>query len=427
MKKLTITLVVFFFSISFFAQTNEEIAGVYIRKAEKNFAELQIDEAAKNFGKAIKLLDTVNKSSVAWLGARIKFELKEYTEAKRYTKYYFDLAKNKKSEDYTDMLDLYVMIEEELEKIEVERVKQEKARLAREKEARRIDSLKNVWQKRANKMTLNVNSIEAFNKNNISVFKRGEYVGIIDHLGKVIVNADAYKAVKQYDGFIVLMNDAKEPTKVYYYNTHTKTGGSLPRVSEFNTLSTHYGNVMMPRGNGTIVTYPNNSLKAFVYNVNSNQFIKVADQRALFKELRKTDKIEKSNKDGQVRIAKEWYHFGGHLGGGVYALYQSDYKLFGFLCSLDGTVLKTNNYQGIGAFYNGKYHVINETESYWVNQNGTKVDGPINEGGKYSGNSKLVPVEFGGYRIHQTIDGVEYIVFGSERLELLEDFLRKFP
>lgn len=427
MKKLTITLVVFFFSISFFAQTNEEIAGVYIRKAEKNFAELQIDEAAKNFGKAIKLLDTVNKSSVAWLGARIKFELKEYTEAKRYTKYYFDLAKNKKSEDYTDMLDLYVMIEEELEKIEAERVKQEKARLAREKEARRIDSLKNVWQKRANKMTLNVKSVEAFNKNNMSVFKSGEYVGIIDHLGKIIVNADIYKAAKQYDGFIVLMNDAKEPTKVYYYNTHTKTGGSLPSVSEFNTLSTHYGNVMMPRGNGTIVTYPNNSLKVFVYNVNSNQFIKVADQRALFKELRKTDKIEKSNKDGQVRIAKQWYHFGGHLGGGVYALYQSDYKLFGFLCSLDGTVLKTNNYQGIGAFYNGKYHVINETESYWVNQNGTKVEAPTNEGGKYSGGSKLVPVESGGFRIHQTIDGVEYIIFGSERLELLEDFLRKFP
>ena len=125
-----------------------------------------------------------------------------------------DLAKNKKSEDYTDMLDLYVMIEEELEKIEAERVKQEKARLAREKETRRIDSLKNVWQKRANKMTLNVKYVEAFNKNNMSVFKNGEYVGIIDHLGKVIVNADVYKAAKQYDGFIVLMNDIKEPTKV---------------------------------------------------------------------------------------------------------------------------------------------------------------------------------------------------------------------
>ena len=60
MKKNIISILVLFFSISLFSQTNEEIAGVYIRKAEKNFSELQIDEAAKNFGKAIKLLDTIN-------------------------------------------------------------------------------------------------------------------------------------------------------------------------------------------------------------------------------------------------------------------------------------------------------------------------------------------------------------------------------
>ena len=329
---------VLFFSISLFSQTNEEIAGVYIRKAEKNFSELQIDEAAKNFGKAIKLLDTINNHNVAWLGARIKYELKEYTEAKKYSKYYFQLAKNKKSQDYTDMLDLYVMIEEELEKIEAQRVKEEKARLAREKEERRIDSLKTEWKNKANALTLKVDAIQNFNNYNISTFKKGAYVGIVDHMGAVLVKADTYKSAKNFDGFIVLMNDVKEPTKVFYYDSKTKNSGLLPSVSDFNTLSTHYGNVMLPRGNGTIVTYPNNSLKAFVYNVNSKQFITIADQKSLFKELRKTDKIEKSNKEGQVRIAKQWYHFGGHIGGEVYALYQSDYKLFGFLCGLDGKV-----------------------------------------------------------------------------------------
>jgi glutaredoxin-related protein len=427
MKKNIISILVLFFSISLFSQTNEEIAGVYIRKAEKNFSELQIDEAAKNFGKAIKLLDTINNHNVAWLGARIKYELKEYTEAKKYSKYYFQLAKNKKSQDYTDMLDLYVMIEEELEKIEAQRVKEEKARLAREKEERRIDSLKTEWKNKANALTLKVDAIQNFNNYNISTFKKGAYVGIVDHMGAVLVKADTYKSAKNFDGFIVLMNDVKEPTKVFYYDSKTKNSGLLPSVSDFNTLSTHYGNVMLPRGNGTIVTYPNNSLKAFVYNVNSKQFITIADQKSLFKELRKTDKIEKSNKEGQVRIAKQWYHFGGHIGGEVYALYQSDYKLFGFLCGLDGTVLQTTNYQGIGAFYNGKFHVINEDSSYWINQNGTKVSVPEDEGGSYTGNSKVVKVESGGFRIHQIIDGAEYIILGNERLELLEDFLRKHP
>ncbi|MBL4642726.1 MAG: hypothetical protein JKY44_03945, partial [Flavobacteriaceae bacterium] len=193
------------------------------------------------------------------------------------------------------------------------------------------------------------------------------------------------------------------------------------------TLSTHYGNVMMPRGNGMIITYPNNSFKAFIYNVNTRQFSKITDEKALFKELRKADKIDKYNKEGQVKLGKEWFNFGGHLGGGVYVLYTQDYTLYGFLCSLDGTVLKKNNYQGIGAFHNGKYHVINEGESYWVNQNGTKVTDPTNETGTYTGNSKIVSLEKGGFQIHQIIDGYNYIILGSEKLEFLEDFLRKHP
>ena len=427
MKKILLTLVFIFPFIFSYGQTNEEIAGVYIRKAEKNYSNIEIDEAAKNFSKAIKLLDTVNKASIARLGTLIQFELREYNEAKKYARFYFQLVKSKKSEDYTQLLDLYVTIEEELEKIELEKLKQEKARLAREKETRRIDSLKTVWKNKADALTLKITSIDGFNKNNISVFKNGDFIGIVDHLGNSIVKADTYKAVKNYDGFILLLDKEKEPTKIYSYNTHTKSGVLLPSISEFNTLSTHYGNVMMPRGNGTIVTYPNNSFKAYIYNVNTKQFAKIADEKALFKELRKADKIDKYNKEGQVKLGKAWYNFGGHIGGGIYVLYKPDYKLHGFLCSLDGTVLKTNNYQGIGAFHNGKYHVINDGESYWVNQNGTKVSDPANETGKYTGNSKIVSLQKGGFQIHQKIDGYNYIVLGDEKLEFLEDFLRKHP
>lgn len=427
MKKYLLSFVLLFISVSFYGQTNKEIAGVYIRKAQKNYSNLEIDEANKNFSKAIKLLDTINKADIARLGTLIQFELKKYENAKNYAKYYFQLVKKKNTEDYTMLLDLYVTIEEELEKIEAERIKQENARLAREKEARRIDSLKTVWRKRADALTLNVKNIEAFNKNNVSIFKNEDFIGVVDHLGNVLVKADTYKAVRNYDGYFLLMNKENEPTKIYSYNSHTKTGELLPSVSEFNILSTHYGNVMLPRGNGTIVTYPNNSLKAYVYNVNTKKFVTIADQKTLFKELKKNDKIDKYNKDGQVKIEKQYFDFGGHLGGGVYPLYLSDYSLYGFLCSLDGTVLKTNNYKGIGAFHNGKYHVINDGESYWVNQNGTKVSAAENESGNYKGNSKIVPLEKGGFQIHQKIDGYNYIIKGNEKLEFLEDFLRKNP
>jgi len=427
MKKTLFIFVFIFTSTFFYGQTNEEIAGVYIRKAQKNYANIEIDEAAKNFNKAIKLLDTVNRASIARLGTLIQFELRHYEVAKKYARYYFKLVKSKKSEDYTQLLDLYVTIEEELEKIEIEKLKQENARLAREKEARRIDSLKTVWQNKADALTLKITSIGVFNKNNVSVFKSGSFVGIMDHLGTIIVQADSYKAVKKFDGFILLLDKIKEPTKIYSYNTHTKTGMLLPSVSSFNTLSTHYGAVMIPRGNGTIVTYPNNSFKAYIYNVNSKQFGKISDEKALLKELRKTDKIDKYNKDGQVKLGKEWFNVGGHLGGGVYVLYKQNYTLHGFLCSLDGTVLKINNYQGIGAFHNGKFHVVNEDESYWVNQNGTKVSDPTSETGSYTGNSTFVSLEKGGYQIHQKIDGYNYIILGDEKLEFLEDFLRKHP
>lgn len=427
MKRIACVFVLLFVSINFYGQTNEEIASVYIKKAQENYKSLEIEDADRNFGKAMKLLDTIKKASIARLGTLIQYERSKFVQAKKYAKQYFALVKKKKTEEYNQFLELYVNIEEELEKIEIEKAKKEKARLAKEKERRRIDSLKAVWKKRANALTLKFDSVDKFNKNRVATFKQGEFFGLVDDLGNILVKSDRYKAVKIFDGIVLMQNKATEPTKVYVYNTSTKSGVLLPSISEFNPLSTHYGNVMKPRGNGIIVTFPNNSLKAFIYNVNSNKFVTVVDQKALFKDLKKTDKIERYNKDGQVRISRKWYNFGGHLGGGVFPLFNSDYSLFGFLCSIDGTVLKSNNYNAIGAFYNERLNVINENESFWINQNGTKVKAPQDEAGKYNGKSKIVSLEKGGFRIQQDIDGQIYIVLGNEKLELLEDFLRKFP
>ena len=414
-------------NLSFFGQSNEEIAGVYIRKAQNNYSNLEIDDADKNFAKAIKLLDTIKKPDVARLGALIKFELNEFEEAKKYAKQYFVLVKNKKTEIYTQLLDLYVTIEEELEKIELEKQKQEKAKLAREKEIRRIDSLKTVWKNRSDALTLQFESIQAFNKYGVSVFQKGEFFGAMNDLGTVLVQPNIYKDVKSFDGFILFLNKKENPTKIYCFNSKTKKGFLLPNIADFNTLSTHYGKVMLPRGNGRIITYPNNSLKALVYDITSKKFVNVSNQKELFKDLKKTDKIEKYNKEDQVRIDKVWYDFGGHIGGGIYPLYLPDFTLSGFLCGIDGKVLTASEYNNLGAFYNGKAHVANGSESFWVNQNGAKVTAAANEAGNNSGNSVLVRLESGGYQIHQEINEVKFIILGDEKLEPLEDFLRKHP
>ena len=427
MKKLLFTLGILLMNLSFFGQSNEEIAGVYIRKAQNNYSNLEIDDADKNFAKAIKLLDTIKKPDVARLGALIKFELNEFEEAKKYAKQYFVLVKNKKTEIYTQLLDLYVTIEEELEKIELEKQKQEKAKLAREKEIRRIDSLKTVWKNRSDALTLQFESIQAFNKYGVSVFQKGEFFGAMNDLGTVLVQPNTYKDVKSFDGFILFLNKKENPTKIYCFNSKTKKGFLLPNIADFNTLSTHYGKVMLPRGNGRIITYPNNSLKALVYDITSKKFVNVSNQKELFKDLKKTDKIEKYNKEDQVRIDKVWYDFGGHIGGGIYPLYLPDFTLSGFLCGIDGKVLTASEYNNLGAFYNGKAHVANGSESFWVNQNGAKVTAAANEAGNYSGNSVLVRLESGGYQIHQEINEVKFIILGDEKLEPLEDFLRKHP
>ncbi len=427
MKNLFFILAIVFLSLSTFGQSNTEIAGVYIRKAETSYSKLEIDDADKNFEKAIKLLDTITKADIARLGALIKFELNQFQNAKNYAKQYFILVKNKKTETYTQLLDLYVSIEEELEKIELENKKLEIARLAREKELRRIDSLKTVWENKSDALTLPFKSIQAFNKHGITVFQKDDFFGVMNDVGAVFVEANTYKNVKTFDGYILLLNKKENPTQIFCFDSKTKKGFLLPNIADFNTLSTHFGKVMLPRGSGRIITYPNNSLKALVFDIATKKFVNVSNEKDLFKELRKTDKIEKYNKEGQVRINKVWYEFGGHIGGGIYPLYLPDYTLAGFLCGIDGKFLKATEFNNLGPFYNGKAHVANGADSFWVNQNGTKVSAATNESGKYPGKSQLIKLETGGYQIHQEFDGEKFIILGVEKLEPLEDFLRKHP
>ncbi|APZ46188.1 hypothetical protein BW723_07700 [Polaribacter reichenbachii] len=437
MKKIVIVVCLLAFGVTE-AQTNKDIANVYIRKANEVLTEsIDFETALTMFQKAMKYTDTISDKKIASLGASVYFEtyhkqptLKEQLafleKAKYYSKQYFDLnnGKNKNSEDFINNSDNYVFILENIDSINAKLEKIEADRIKKEKELRRIDSLKTVWVNKSNELSFKADSIYKFNKNNVALYTNDGYFGLLNDKGEVLLKANEYEDAISFDGFVIFKNKAINPTKLFSYNTNNHVSFQLPSISDFNTLSTHYGKVMLPRGNGRLVTYPNNTHSAFVYDLNVKKMIKVANLENLLKRLEKFEAIRKYNKDEQVKIDKEWYNFGGHLGGGIHPLYGiEDYNLKGFLCSIDGKFINASSgYQYIGGFHNNKYQAYKGTEVLWVNQNGTKVSTAKDEGGKYTGNSVVSKLENGKYQI--TKDGI--IVLGKESLEKMVDFLRSF-
>lgn len=422
MKKYVLIIFCFFSFFQINAQSNNEIAGVYIKRATESLNNLDIEIAKNHFEKAMKYMDTINTSDIAKLGTFIYFELKLYEDAKKYSQHYFALAKNKKSEEYTEMLTLSVDINEFLEKISIEKKRQEEERILKEKEFRKIDSLKAIWITKSDLLSIKVDSIYKFNANNVALFKRNNFFGLINDIGKTVVEATEFQDVVSFDGFFIFKNKQDEPTKLYCYDSKSSKGFLIPSISDFNSLSTNYGKVMLPRGNGKLVTYPNNSNEPFVYDLNTQKVVKVLDEEELLKNLKKSDFIDKYNNDGEVKIDKVWYNFGGHLGGGIHPIYsQEGYQLEGFLCSIDGGFLKKDSqYDFIGFFYNNSAQAVKGTEIFWISQNGSKIKEAVNEDENYQGTTKLSKLPNNSYQFLR--DGM--IVLGDEKLEKMNDFLR---
>mgnify|MGYP000386224174 CR=1 FL=1 len=387
MKKIILAFICVLTFSAINAQSNKEIANVYIKRAY-NVIEESVDFPAAKvlFEKAMARLDTVTSPNIARLGAEIYFELNEFKKAKKFSQQYFLLVKNKKTEDYQDQLELAVTIDEEIELQEKELQRIEEERIKKEKELQRIDSLKTVWKNKSDALSIKLDSVYNFNKNNLAIYKSGNTFGIINDIGEIIVGAEEYEFSMSFDGYILLLNKAVEANKIYCFNTNNQSGFLLPSPSDLNPLSTHYGEIMLPRGNGRLVTYPNNSYQPLVYDLNLKKTIKVANEQDLLKSLKKTDKIDKYNKDGEVKVNKTWYTFGGHLGGGIHPLYDVEtYDLKAFLCSIDGKLLNTTSkYKYIGSFYNNKFQALNAVSTTWINQNGTKVSAPKDESGEYN-------------------------------------------
>lgn len=425
MKKQLLSIFFATFFCSFYAQNKSEIAKVYINRAN-NAIEESIDykEALELFEKAMKYMDTVTKPSVADLGAKIYFELENYRQAQKYSKQYFLLAKNKNSETYQQQLELFVTIDEKLkEQIERERILEEE-RIKKSKELKRIDSLKSIWKKTSMDMALKVDSVYNFNANNYALFSKEGKFGVINDKAEIILEAKEYTNAINFAGYFLLLNKSKEATKIYSFNTNSGTGILLPNPSDFNALSTHFGKVMLPRENGRLITYPNNSYEPLVFDLNQGKIVKISNKEDLMKDLKKNDVLRKYNKDGEVKVDKDWYLFGGHLGGGIYPLYvEGDYNVKAFLCSVDGTMLYADSkYDYIGSFHDNKAQAVKGDTISWVNQNGTKVSNAKDSKANYKGDSKVFKVEDGIYQILK--NGV--IINGDKKLEKLPEYLRKF-
>ena len=420
MKKLVLAFYFLLNATLILAQSDSEISGVYIKRAERHLEKIEYKEALAEFNKAMKYADTITQPNVAWLGTYINFELKNYREARKYAKQYFSLKPNKKSEEYEDLLEVYVNIEEKIQKQIEEENRIEQERIRKEKEKRRLDSLENVWKTKSEELSLKVNKIFDFNKYGTALYSNNGAYGIINDIGEILLEAKDYKAIKSFDGYTLFQDTEKNPTQLYAFKHATKVGFLLPSPSQFNSISTHYGAIMLPRNNGRIVAYPNNALKAMVYDMTSKQLIDMPDTKALLKELRKTDKIEKSNKDGQVKVNKEWYNLGSDLGGGIFPLFSNDYNLKGFLCSVDGTFLSNQEYNHIGAFCKGTYEAVKDGKTFWVNQNGTKVNAPTDTFGTYPGKTKIIQLKEGVYQLKQA----DVVILKDQKLENLQEFLK---
>ncbi|TVZ56044.1 hypothetical protein OD91_1323 [Lutibacter sp. Hel_I_33_5] len=421
MKKIVILLLCVFSTLLAFSQSNKDIAKIYIKRANTAI-ETAVDYkgALVSFEKAMEKTDSITDRSVAGLGAKIYFELGQIKKSNEYISQYFILNKNKSTEEYVGYMEFFVMIQEALEEKEAEEKRLEEERLRKERELKRIDSLKTAWTTKSDALSLKLDSIYAFNKNKLALYKNEGSFGIIKDNGEVFKEANSYKHGFNFDGYFVLLNKKENPTKIYTYNSETKSEFVLPDVAEFNPLSTNYGKVTYARGNGRIVAYPNETKEALVYDIEERKFVKISDIKSFLKKLRKADIIDKY-KDQSVRLnSDKWYFFGGHLGGGIHPLFNEDNTLYGYLNSATGKEISASDVGHLGTLYNSKIQSKRRNKVYWVDKNGEKVKAPENEAGEYKGSSIVKRLENGNYQFLQK--GI--IILGDKKLEKLADFLR---
>lgn len=120
------------------------------------------------------------------------------------------------------------------------------------------------------------------------MYKIDNYFGLINDVGEIILEANEYKDVLYFEGFFIFKNIKNNPTKLLSFNSKSKSSFEIPTISDFYNLSTHFGQVMLPRANGKLVTYPNNVAKPFVFDLNEKKIIEITNEKEILKKLRQS-------------------------------------------------------------------------------------------------------------------------------------------
>nr|WP_321226651.1 hypothetical protein [uncultured Psychroserpens sp.] len=426
MKTILTILFVIFNVININAQTDLEIGSVHLDRAEQSYLDNNMREARKHFDKAILYIKEITDSRVARLGTLLSYDIKDYTKAKILAKRYFELEEDNTKDSYKEMLVLYVTIDDDikLREIEEERLRLERIKLENEK--RHLDSITNLWTQKSSAFLLDIDDVKAFNKYNLAIYTKAGKLGLIDDRGTIIIEANAYEYAIDHDGYILFTDDEMKPTRVFCYNMSTKEGYQLPSVTQFDNQAYDYGKFMLPRTNGLLVTYPTNTANVLVFDLNTKQFQSIEDKKEMLKTLKKNDIIDKYNKELQIKIEKDWFELGNTVGGGIHAIYNEKNELHGFLSTSEGKIYSSNYYSHLGAFCDGKFQIIENGTSGWMDAEGLKFDSKPNESGNYSGNSKYVKVKAGQFKILEKNNDSEMLILEDEKLLLLQDYIEKY-
>jgi hypothetical protein len=407
------------------AQTNQEISYVYINRAEASYYEGKLDEAITLFDKAMKYITEISESRVAKVGMLLHYELKDFQKAKIFSTQYFALEINKNTDDYLQMLEVYVNIQEELEKQKAEDLRLQQEKIKQKLEKRRRDSLSIIWNKKSEALTIKVDVIKPFNQYGVAIYQKDNKVGLLSENGVILVGHNKNAASLGKDDYIILLNKIYKPTKVYCFNSKTNNGFFLPNVTKFNLPSTNFGVVVASKTKGKLIAYPNNSLDVMIYDIGNKSFINDPISSERLKELKKQNFIDKYSKDGKVKIDGERYYIGTHFGGGIYPLFNENKTIYGYFLAANGKILPHQDYNYLGFFSNGRAQVVNINEQFWIDQNGIRYEESNDEVFTYNGNSEIAKLGEGKYQIHKNIDDKSVIVFGDKKLPSLKEYLNK--
>lgn len=437
MKKVLL-LVFFCFSTQMYSQSNDEVAKIYLNRAEKNFNSNNTAEAIKAYSKAMKYIDleTTSDISIPKLGMVLYSDIKDYNKAKEYSKNYFRLVTDKTSDEYLRMLELYVDIVDNIEEggsvtqpkqparaattipansrntnrtTEPQEVVSERIKTSYSRPKKGGYTQLELAEEKAYPSTIIADRTYPFNANGIAVFEESGKLGLINDQGRVFLYPEEYKDFVQYEGYIILKNRKVNPSKLYCFNSNINFGFILPPVREYNGVSTHFGEVMMPRANGILVTYPDKSLNIMKFDLNRGEFIVKSSPVDMIKALEKLGgtiehRINRKENILEVKMGTDWVVLGSHLGGDIYPLFRKDYSIYGYAFNKSDSNSEKRVMSHLGPFFDEKIQASSSKDNWWLDRRSRLIKPETVIEKKYKGAAQIIEVSAGTYKV-QTIVG----------------------